>query len=51
VRKDRRWLLCVYQEPGTDRINMRSIPDRTHLLTSLPVSDNTISGDTASNPN
>lgn len=31
VRKDRRWLLCVYQEPG-GRMNMRSIPDRTNLL-------------------
>lgn len=32
VRKDRRWLLCVYQDPETDRIHMRSIPDRTTLL-------------------
>jgi hypothetical protein len=31
VRKDRRWLLCVFQEPG-GRMNMRSIPDRTNLL-------------------
>lgn len=31
VRKDRRWLLCVYQEPS-GRMNMRSIPDRTNLL-------------------
>jgi len=32
VRKDRRWLLCVYQDPVTNRVNMRSIPDRTRLL-------------------
>lgn len=51
VRKDRRWLLCVYQEPGTERINMRSIPDRSHLLTNLPVSDVASSSDTVSNPN
>lgn len=31
VRKDRRWLLCIYQEPN-GRMNMRSIPDRTQLL-------------------
>jgi hypothetical protein len=34
VRKDRRWLLCVYQDPVTNRVNMRSIPDRTLLLAS-----------------
>jgi len=51
VRKDRRWLLCVYQEPGTERINMRSIPDRTHLLTSIPTPDASSSADTVSNPN
>ncbi len=32
VRKDRRWLLCVYQDPATGRMNMRSIPDRSNLL-------------------
>lgn len=32
VRKDRRWLLCVYQDPVTQRMNMKSIPDRTLLL-------------------
>ena len=39
VRKDRRWLLCVYQEPGTGRMNLRSIPDRTNLINPIPVSD------------
>ncbi|MGC4013895.1 MAG: hypothetical protein QM755_05170 [Luteolibacter sp.] len=29
VRRDRRWLVCVYQDPATQRMNMRSIPDRT----------------------
>lgn len=32
VRKDRRWLLCIYQDPVTQRMNMKSIPDRTLLL-------------------
>lgn len=40
VRKDRRWLLCVYQDPATGRVNMRSIPDRTRLL--VPATDETI---------
>lgn len=39
VRKDRRWLLCIYQDPETQRMNMRSIPDRTMLLNPIPVSD------------
>ncbi|BCU78085.1 hypothetical protein [Luteolibacter sp. LG18] len=29
VRRDRRWLVCVYQDPSTQRMNMRSIPDRS----------------------
>lgn len=32
ARKDRRWLLCVYQDPATKRMNMRSIPDRTTIV-------------------
>ncbi|MCU0747971.1 MAG: hypothetical protein MUF13_00290 [Akkermansiaceae bacterium] len=30
IRKDRRWLTCVYQDPVTGRMNIRSIPDRTN---------------------
>ncbi|RYD49290.1 MAG: hypothetical protein EOP85_01910 [Verrucomicrobiaceae bacterium] len=37
VRKDRRWLLCVYLDPATGRVNMRSIPDRSRLL--VPATD------------
>jgi hypothetical protein len=29
IRKDRRWLTCVYQDPASGRMNIRSIPDRT----------------------
>lgn len=29
VRRDRRWLVCVYQDPTTRRMNLRSIPDRS----------------------
>jgi hypothetical protein len=29
VRKDRRWLMCIYRDPASGRLNMRSIPDRT----------------------
>jgi hypothetical protein len=29
IRKDRRWLTCIYQDPVTGRMNIRSIPDRT----------------------
>ncbi len=29
VRDDRRWLMCIYQDPATGRMNIRSIPDRT----------------------
>ncbi|MES2438011.1 MAG: hypothetical protein V4584_03040 [Verrucomicrobiota bacterium] len=39
VRKDRRWLLCVYQDPVTNRVNMRSIPDRTLLLATANAGD------------
>jgi hypothetical protein len=28
IRKDRRWLTCVYQDPTSGRMNIRSIPDR-----------------------
>ncbi|MEK7949594.1 hypothetical protein [Luteolibacter soli] len=33
VRRDRRWLVCVYQDPSTQRINLRSIPDRDYPVT------------------
>ncbi len=29
VRNDRRWLLCIYQDPSNGRMNIRSIPDQT----------------------
>lgn len=29
IRKDRRWLTCIYEDPATGRMNIRSIPDRT----------------------
>lgn len=32
VRRDRRWLMCVYQDAASGRILMRSIPDRSNLL-------------------
>ncbi|QTN33922.1 hypothetical protein HZ994_16910 [Akkermansiaceae bacterium] len=32
IRKDRRWLTCVYQDPVTGRMNIRSIPDRTAAI-------------------
>lgn len=47
VRKDRRWLLCIFQDPTTERINMRSIPDRTTLL--VPVSAETETGAISAN--
>lgn len=31
VRNDRRWLVCIYQDTQTGRLNLRSIPDRSHL--------------------
>jgi len=46
VRKDRRWLLCVYQDPVTRRMNMKSIPDRSRLLQPVGVE---AAGDTAAN--
>ncbi|MCB1133646.1 MAG: hypothetical protein KDN05_21180, partial [Verrucomicrobiae bacterium] len=33
IRRDRRWLTCVYQDPATGRMNIRSIPDRTPVTT------------------
>lgn len=33
VRRDRRWLVCVYQDPQTRRMNLRSIPDRDYPVT------------------
>ncbi|MCW1923123.1 hypothetical protein OKA05_11215 [Luteolibacter arcticus] len=33
VRRDRRWLVCVYQDPTTQRMNLRSIPDRDYSVT------------------
>ncbi len=32
VRNDRRWLTCIYQDPATERMNIRSIPDRKPML-------------------
>jgi hypothetical protein len=32
IRKDRRWLTCVYQDPVTGRMNIRSIPDRRPVI-------------------
>lgn len=29
IRNDRRWLTCIYQDPSTGRMNIRSIPDRS----------------------
>ncbi len=29
VRNDRRWLMCLYEDPRTKRLNIRSIPDRS----------------------
>ena len=31
VRRDKRWLMCIYQDPKTGRMKMRSIPDRSDL--------------------
>lgn len=33
IRKDRRWLTCVFQDPATGRMNIRSIPDRAAVAT------------------
>jgi hypothetical protein len=35
IRKDRRWLTCVYQDPATGRMNIRSIPDRTPVTAAV----------------
>ena len=37
IRKDRRWLTCVYQDPVTRRMNIRSIPDRTPVTAATVV--------------
>lgn len=29
IRNDRRWLMCVYQDPANGRYHIRTIPDRT----------------------
>lgn len=29
IRQDRRWLMFIFQDPATGRMNIRSIPDRT----------------------
>lgn len=39
IRKDRRWLTCVYQDPVTGRMNIRSIPDRTAGVAAVPNPD------------
>jgi hypothetical protein len=31
IRDDRRSLMCIFQDPATKRMNLRSIPDRTTL--------------------
>ena len=31
IRKDRRWVTCIYADPATGRMNIRSIPDRTAI--------------------
>lgn len=36
IRKDRRWLLCIYQDPRSGRLNLRSIPDRTRPVAAAP---------------
>lgn len=35
IRKDRRWLTCIYQDPVTGRMNIRSIPDRRPVLAAV----------------
>ncbi len=35
IRADRRWLTCIYQDPVTGRMNIRSIPDRTPVTVPL----------------
>ena len=36
IRNDRRWITCIYQDPVTGRMNMRSIPDRSKLQPQAP---------------
>lgn len=31
IRDDRRWLMCIYQDPASRRMNIRTIPDRSLL--------------------
>ncbi len=38
IRNDRRWLTCIYQDPVSKRLNIRSIPDRTTTPTA-PLSE------------
>lgn len=39
IRDDRRWLTCIYQDPSTGRMNIRSIPDRAAGAPPPPVQD------------
>ncbi|BCU78532.1 hypothetical protein [Luteolibacter sp. LG18] len=32
IRKDRRWLLCIYRDEDSGRMNLRSIPDRVQQV-------------------
>jgi hypothetical protein len=36
IRNDRRWITCIYRDPVTGRMNMRSIPDRSELKPQVP---------------
>lgn len=36
VRRDRRWLVCIYEDPASHRMNLRSIPDRTASESEAP---------------
>lgn len=36
IRKDRRWLTCIFEDPATGRMNIRSIPDRSPVPTVAP---------------
>lgn len=35
IRKDRRWLTCIYQDPVSGRMNIRSIPDRRPVIAAV----------------
>lgn len=39
IRKDRRWLTCIYADPATGRMNIRNIPDRTATPAVTPATD------------